>query len=69
MISATLVHTAPQSASHTLDGEPATQMTLNTLRGREPQACKVSVGVQTVVFTVSNATRYLSVNLRQDVPT
>ncbi|KAM5536699.1 hypothetical protein V8D89_009626 [Ganoderma adspersum] len=33
---------APKSASHTLDGEPATQMTLNTLRGREPQACKVT---------------------------
>ncbi|KAM5536690.1 hypothetical protein V8D89_009617 [Ganoderma adspersum] len=60
---------APKSTSHTLDGEPATQMTLNTLRGREPQACKVSVGTQTVAFTVSNATRYLRVYLRQDVPT
>ncbi|KAM5530232.1 hypothetical protein V8D89_015196 [Ganoderma adspersum] len=41
----------PRSTGHMLGREPATQMTLNTLHGREPQACKVRSDPVSVPFS------------------
>ncbi|KAM5540266.1 hypothetical protein V8D89_006085 [Ganoderma adspersum] len=60
---------APWRNSRTLNGEPATQMTLNTLRGREFGTRKVSVSNRAVAFAFSGAPRYIPVNLRPDVTT
>ncbi|KAM5540330.1 hypothetical protein V8D89_006149 [Ganoderma adspersum] len=45
----------PPSTNHSLDGEPATQMTLNTLRGRKPRA-HLSQGVSGIQAAATAST-------------
>ncbi|PIL30228.1 hypothetical protein GSI_07405 [Ganoderma sinense ZZ0214-1] len=60
---ATLDGTALRIAGFTLAGEPATQMTLNTLRHTR----KASAGIRAAAYTFPGAPRYLPVNLQRIV--